>query len=75
MGSYCPLPGDLPDSGTELSSSALAGRFLTAELSGKPRHGAERSNHRAEARLVSQLRSIREGKEPGATHGASWRTG
>ena len=75
MGSYCPSPGDLPDPGTELSSSALAGGFLTAEPSGKPRHGAERSNHRTEAGLVSQLQSIREGKEPGATLGASWRTG
>ena len=31
MGSYYTSPGDLPDPGTELSSSALAGGFLTAE--------------------------------------------
>jgi len=29
-------PGDLPDSGIEPSSSALAGRLFTTELPGKP---------------------------------------
>ena len=36
-----PTPGDLPDPGIELespASPALAGRFFTTELSGKP-HG------------------------------------
>ena len=31
-----PPPGDLPDPGIEPSSSALAGRFFTAEPPGKP---------------------------------------
>ena len=31
-----PSPGDLPDPGTEPASSALAGRFFTAEPLGKP---------------------------------------
>ena len=31
-----PSPGDLPDSGIEPASPALAGRFFTAEPSGKP---------------------------------------
>ena len=31
-----PPPGDLPDSGTEPTSPALAGGFFTAEPSGKP---------------------------------------
>ena len=31
-----PSPGDLPDPGTEPTSSALAGRFFTLESSGKP---------------------------------------
>ena len=30
-----PSPGDLPDSGIELTSPALSGRFFTAELPGK----------------------------------------
>ena len=30
-----PSPGDLPDSGIELTSLALSGRFFTAELPGK----------------------------------------
>ena len=30
------FPGDLPDSGTEPASLALAGGFLTTELPGKP---------------------------------------
>jgi len=29
-------PGDLPDSGIELTSPALAGRFFTTEPPGKP---------------------------------------
>ena len=32
-----PSPGDLPDPGIEPMSTALAGRFLTAEPPGKPR--------------------------------------
>ena len=32
-----PSPGDLPDPGIKLGSSASAGRFLTAEPSGKPK--------------------------------------
>ena len=32
-----PSPGDLPDPGMEPASLALAGRFLTTELPGKPR--------------------------------------
>ena len=32
-----PSPGDLPNVGIELTSPALAGRFLTAEPPGKPR--------------------------------------
>ena len=32
----CPPPGDLPNPGIKLSSSALAGRFFTAEPPGKP---------------------------------------
>ena len=38
----CPSPGDLPDPGiepTSLVSSALAGRFFTTVLSGKPYQG------------------------------------
>ena len=31
-----PSPGDLPDPGTESMSPALAGRFFTTELPGKP---------------------------------------
>ena len=31
-----PTPGDLPDPGIELVSLALAGRFFTTELGGKP---------------------------------------
>ena len=31
-----PFPGDLPDPGTELMSSALAGGFFTTEPSQKP---------------------------------------
>ena len=31
-----PSPEDLPDSGTEPASSALAGRFFTTELLGTP---------------------------------------
>ena len=31
-----PAPGDLPDLGMELESPALAGRFFSAEPSGKP---------------------------------------
>ena len=31
-----PTPGDLPDSGIEPVSPALAGGFFTAELPGKP---------------------------------------
>ena len=32
----CPPPGDLSDSETELASFALAGRFFTPVLPGKP---------------------------------------
>ena len=32
-----PTPGDLPNPGIELASPALAGRFFTTELPGKPR--------------------------------------
>ena len=32
----CPPPGNLPDPGIELASPALAGRFFTTELPGKP---------------------------------------
>ena len=32
----CPLPGVLPDSGTEPTSPALAGRFFTSKPPGKP---------------------------------------
>ena len=32
----CPPPRDLPDSGMELESPALAGRFFIAEPPGKP---------------------------------------
>ena len=35
-GSPCPPPGDLPDPGIEPVPPALAGRFFTTELSGKP---------------------------------------
>ena len=31
-----PLPGDLPDPGIKPTSPALAGRFFTTELPGKP---------------------------------------
>ena len=31
----CPSPGDLPDSGMELSVSCTAGRFFTAEPPGE----------------------------------------
>ena len=31
-----PLPGNLPDSGIELESPALAGRYFTTEPPGKP---------------------------------------
>ena len=33
----CPPPGDLPDTGIEPVSPALAGRFFTTEPHGKPR--------------------------------------
>ena len=32
-----PLPGDLPEPGTELGSPALAGGFFTIEPPGKPK--------------------------------------
>ena len=32
----CSSPGDLPDSGTEPATPALAGEFLTAEPPGRP---------------------------------------
>ena len=32
----CPPPGDLPDSGIEPMTPALAGRFFTTEPLGKP---------------------------------------
>jgi len=32
-----PSPGDLPDPGIKSASSALAGRFFTAEPPGKPK--------------------------------------
>ena len=32
-----PYPGDLPNSGIEPTSPALAGRFFTTELPGKPK--------------------------------------
>ena len=34
-----PSPGALPDPGIEPASPALAGRFFTTELPGKPRVG------------------------------------
>ena len=34
----CPTPGDLPDTGIEPVSAALAGEFFTTELPGKPLH-------------------------------------
>ena len=40
----CPSPGDLPDSGTELMSPALASGFFATEPPGKPR----RVHHMAE---------------------------
>ena len=33
-----PFPGDLPDPGTESTSSALAGRFFTTEPPGSPQY-------------------------------------
>ena len=32
----CPPPGDLPNAVSELESPALAGRFFTSEIPGKP---------------------------------------
>ena len=41
-----PSPGDLPDPGIKLASSALAGGFLTTEPPGKPRgDGSSSINH------------------------------
>ena len=36
----CPSPGDLPDPGMKPGSPAWAGRFLTADLLGKPSYYA-----------------------------------
>ena len=38
LGLPCPPPGDLPDSGIELASPAVAGGFFTTEPLGKPQH-------------------------------------
>ena len=38
-----PSPGDFPYSGIESESSALAGRFFTGELPGKPQDKTERA--------------------------------
>ena len=38
-----PSPGDLPDPGIEPESPALAGRFFTTELLGKPHNGLLRA--------------------------------
>ena len=40
-GSPCLPPGDLPDTGLELVSPALAGGFFTTELPGKLPDGLE----------------------------------
>ena len=57
-----PSPGDLPDPGVKLASPALAGRFCTAEPSGKPWGGVWReANYRddiiLETSVTSQLDS------------------
>ena len=44
------LPGDLPDSGIKLASlvsPALAGRFFTDELPGKPSDGRDEHKNKA----------------------------
>ena len=42
-----PSPEDLPNPGIEPTSPALAGRFFTAEPSGKPRVGTGEESKRA----------------------------
>ena len=50
-----PTPGDLPDLGIKPVSPTLAGRFLTAELPGKPPQGIYETNIQTVRKLYKTI--------------------